>query len=273
MGEITVGDRLSYDGYSLVFEDHFDAAELDRNNWNVELHEPGWVNEEWQRYVDSGQVITLKDSKLLIRSVKTVHEDGSSEYISGRISTEHKHDFTYGIFEARLKVPEGKGYLPAFWLLAADEEKWGRWPTCGEIDIMEILGDQTKKNHGTIHYGCPHEQSQGTVTLNDGDFSRQFHDFALEWLPGLLRWYVDGTLFYETREWFSARKDGMVYPYPAPFDHDMFVILNLAVGGSWVGYPDETTDFENAVFAVDYVRVYQKTALRRSVHEKDTLFR
>ena len=249
---------LSYKGYSLVFEDGFDGPALDQSRWNVELHPPGWVNEELQEYVDSRDTITLEDSKLLIRPVKTVHRDGSVSYTSGRISTQHKYDFTYGLFEARLKVPQGKGYLPAFWLVTTDEDRYGQWPECGEIDIMEILGDRTKTNHGTIHYGLPHQQSQGTVTLDRGDFSEEFHDFALLWEPGRLRWYVDSRQFYETSQWRSAGQDGQEKPFPAPFDHDMYVILNLAVGGNWVGYPDETTDFEHTAFEVDYVRIYQK---------------
>ena len=76
---------------------------------------------------------------------------------------------TYGLFEARLRVPKGKGFLPAFWLMTTDEDRYGQWPECGEIDIMEIMGDRTGTNHGTIHYGLPHEQDQGTVTLDRGD--------------------------------------------------------------------------------------------------------
>jgi len=254
-----MGEKLSYEGYTLVFEDHFDGAALDRDHWNVELHEPGWVNEELQEYVDTPEVIRLEDSKLLIRPIKTTCADGSVTYTSGRISTQHKHDFTYGIFEARLKVPKGKGFLPAFWLMTTDEGRYGQWPVCGEIDIMEIMGDHTRTNHGTIHYGLPHEQDQGTVALTDGDFSEQYHDFALKWGLGDIRWYVDGELFHEAKQWYSSGSDGVTKPYPAPFDHDMYIILNLAVGGNWIGYPNETTDFEHAVFEVDYVRVYQKT--------------
>ncbi len=240
-------DLLSYQNYELVFEDNFDSPALDRNRWNVELHEPGWVNEELQEYVDSEENIFLRDGKLLIRPVKTVHKDGSPSYTSGRISTQHKRDFTYGLFRARLRVPKGRGFLPAFWLMTTDEDKYGQWPVCGEIDIMEVKGDQTGTNHGTIHYGLPHEENQGTLTLSQGDFSEEFHDFALLWEPEVIRWYVDGRLFHEVVQWPTA-----------PFHHNMYLILNLAVGGSWVGYPDETTDFEHAVFAVDYVRVYQK---------------
>ena len=204
-----------------------------------------------------GETVRVEGGKLLLRAVKKMDGDGRVSYTSGRVSTQWRRDFTYGIFEARMKAPQGKGLLPAFWLMTTDEERYGQWPVCGEIDIMEVLGDQTKKNHGTLHYGLPHEQVQGTVTLEEGDFSQEFHDFAVKWEPGLIRWYLDGAEFFQAEHWFSAGADGESAPFPAPFDHDMYLILNLAVGGSWVGNPDETTNFQNAVFAVDRVRVFQ----------------
>ncbi len=249
---------LSYEGYHLVFSDNFDGPTLDRTCWNVELHPPGWVNEELQEYVDNDEVIKLENGNLLLRAVKTLGKDGSVSYTSGRVSTQWKRDFTCGIFEARLKVPQGKGLLPAFWLMTTDEDKYGQWPVCGELDIMEVLGDQPRKNHGTLHYGLPHEETQGTVMLAEGDFSQAFHDFAVKWEPGCIRWYVDEKEYFRADSWFAAGSDGEKKPFPAPFDHDMYLILNLAVGGSWVGYPDETTDFHRARLAVDWVRVYQK---------------
>ena len=104
-------DLLSYQNYELIFEDNFDNPTLDRSHWNVELHEPGWVNEELQEYVDTEENISLSDGRLLIRPVKAVSEDGSVSYTSGRISTQYKHDFTYGMFEARLKV-RGRAFSP-----------------------------------------------------------------------------------------------------------------------------------------------------------------
>ena len=246
------------DGLTLVFEENFDGPELNRDVWDVELHEPGWVNEELQRYVDSPETVSLKDGRLMLRPVRRIREDGSLTYESGRISTRGRRFFTYGVFEARLKVPKGKGYLPAFWLMA-DEDVYGPWPTCGEIDIMEIMGQDSRRNYGTIHYGLPHRQQQGQLDLVQGDFGEEFHTFALSWEPGLLKWYVDGILYHKATDWYSAGKDGVLLPYPAPFNHGMYIILNLAVGGVWVGYPDESTDFDDAAFEVDYVRVWQKT--------------
>ena len=245
------------DGYRLKWRDEFNGTALNRNDWNVELHEPGWVNAELQKYVDSAENIYLKDGKLEIRPVQTKNDDGTYSYTSGRINTQGKHDFTYGIFEARVKVPEGQGYLPAFWMMPQNENLYGQWPRCGEIDIMEVMGQQTNKAYGTIHYGNPHNENQGTYNLTEGSFSESYHTFAVEWLPGEIIWYVDGVETYRTSDWFSATAGQGKLTYPAPFDQPFHVILNLAVGGSWVGNPVDAT-FESQNYSVDYVRIYQK---------------
>lgn len=240
--------------YKEVFFDDFNGEQLDRSVWNVELHEPGWVNKELQEYVDSPDNIYIKDSMLYLVPIK--HADGS--ITSGRVSTQDKKTFIYGKFEARAKVPRGKGYLPAFWLMANDENEFGQWPVCGEIDIMEVLGDVTNKNHGTLHYGNPHDQNQGSYTITEGpDFADDFHVFTCEWEPGKISWSVDGNLFYETSEWFSKHDVTGENPYPAPFDHEFYIILNLAVGGEWVGYPDEDAPVDQP-YIIDYVKVWQK---------------
>ncbi len=273
--EAVQGNDLKLDGYSLVWEDNFDGDKLNRSDWNVELHEPGWVNAEWQEYVDSEENIFIDDGKLVIRPIKTTDENGEDYYTSGRISTQNKKDFTYGVFEAKLKVPEGVGYLPAFWLMATDENVYGQWPRCGEIDIMEVHGSDPKTTYATLHYGNPHGQSQGSKTLDSGTFADDFHTYTLEWNPGEIKWYVDGFLVHTENEWFSVTEGQGEITYPAPFDQPFYMILNLAVGGSWVGYPDETTDFENARYEVDYVKVYQKESYDENVtkNEETIVFR
>lgn len=261
---VTMGNDLNLDGYSLVWEDNFDGSSLNRNDWNVELHEPGWVNEELQEYVDSEENIFFENGNLVIRPVKST-VNGKSYYTSGRISTQNKRDFTYGVFEARLKVPEGKGFLPAFWLMATDENIYGQWPRCGEIDIMEVHGSDTRTTYGTIHYGNPHRQSQATRTLRNGTFADSFHTFAVKWEPGEISWYVDGFLIHRENDWYSVTEGQGEITYPAPFDQPFYIILNLAVGGSWVGYPDRTTDFKNARYEIDYVRVWQKETYNENV--------
>ncbi|MBQ8412106.1 MAG: carbohydrate binding domain-containing protein, partial [Lachnospiraceae bacterium] len=218
---------------------------------------------------DSEENIYLEDGKLVLRPIKTVDANGNDYYTSGRVNTQNKHDYTYGIFEARLRVPEGLGYLPAFWLMATDENIYGQWPRCGEVDIMEIHGSETTTNYGTIHYGNPHGQSQGTYPLSKGSFSDDFHTFTVEWEPGKISWYVDGYLYHTESDWYSTTEGQGTITYPAPFDQPFYIILNLAVGGSWVGYPDATTDFENARYEIDYVRVYQKDSYDENVAPPD----
>lgn len=263
-GDVITGGDLSLDGYSLVWEDNFDGPALNRNDWNVELHEPGWVNAELQEYVDSEENIFFENGNLVIRPVKST-VNGKIHYTSGRISTQNKRDFTYGVFEARLKVPEGNGFLPAFWLMATDENVYGQWPRCGEIDIMEVHGSDTRTTYGTIHYGNPHRQSQATRTLRNGTFADSFHTFAVKWEPGEISWYVDGFLIHRENDWYSVTEGQGEITYPAPFDQPFYIILNLAVGGSWVGYPDRTTDFKNARYEIDYVRVWQKETYNENV--------
>ncbi|MBD5513135.1 MAG: family 16 glycosylhydrolase, partial [Lachnospiraceae bacterium] len=252
-------------GYKLVWEDDFNGDELNRDDWNVELHDPGWVNAELQAYVDTTDNISVKDGNLVIQAIK----DGD-KYTSGRINTQNKHDYTYGKFEVRAKVPSGKGFLPAFWMMPTDENYYGQWPKCGEIDVMEVMGQETNVAYSTLHFGEPHTQQQGTYKLSKGDFSKEFHVYACEWDPDEFRFYVDGNLFYTVNDWFTQKTGFGKVAYPAPYDQPFYMILNLAVGGSWVGYPDEKTQFgDNAQLVVDYVRVYQKDKYDTNVEKPD----
>ena len=195
-------------------------------------------------------------------------------YTSGRISTQNLKTFTYGRFEVKAKVPKGQGYLPAFWLMANDENVYGQWPRCGEIDCMEVMGQDTNKLYGTIHYGNPHAESQGTYTIKDGEksFSDDFHTFTCDWEPGKITWYVDGIKYHEESNWHSTTEGQGTLTYPAPFDQPFYIILNLAVGGSWVGNPNEETNFVNNPFVVDYVRVYQKDSYDENVTRPEVKF-
>ncbi len=195
-------------------------------------------------------------------------------YTSGRISTQNLKSFTYGRFEVRAKVPNGQGYLPAFWLMANDENVYGQWPRCGEIDCMEVMGQDTNKLYGTIHYGNPHAESQGTYTIEDGkeSFSDGFHTFTCDWEPGKITWYVDGKKYHEESNWHSTTEGQGTLTYPAPFDQPFYIILNLAVGGSWVGNPNEETSFVDNPFVVDYVRVYQKDSYDENVTRPEVKF-
>lgn len=265
----------TYTTADLIWEDNFNGKELNTKYWNYEAHEPGWVNAEWQSYPSQKENeetgnIYLKDGKLVIQAKKTQNEDGTYSYTSGRVNTQNKVDTKYGRFEARIKMPSGKGFLPAFWMMPTDENLYGQWPKCGEIDITEVHGSQTDTAYSTLHFGEPHTQRQNTYTLKKGDFSEEFHVYACEWEPGEIRFYIDNKLFYTVNDWFTKKEGFDEVTYPAPFDQPYYIILNLAVGGSWVGYPDETTAFgDNAQMVVDYVKVYQKDSYNEKVEKPE----
>ena len=249
------------EGYHLVWSDEFDGDELNQADWNYEVHEPGWVNEELQSYVADSRYASVKDSILTIQPVKTVNPDGSVSYVSGRVNTQGKHDYRYGWFEARVQVPKGKGFLPAFWMMPKEEDYYGPWPKCGEIDIMEVKGDQTDRCYGTLHFGEPHEQRQGFRDIKGPDYAEDYHVYAVEYEPGKITWYVDGEEYYSTGDWFSAVEGEEKRPWPAPFNQEFHVILNVAVGGVWPGDPDPDLVFdESTAMKVDYVRIFQKDA-------------
>lgn len=266
---------LSYEGYDLKWSDEFEGDALNLNDWNIETHDPGWVNNELQEYTDSSDNIYIEDGNLVLKPIKTVDSNGNVSYTSGRVNTQNKHDFKYGLFEARVKVPEGQGFLPAFWMMPTNENLYGQWPRCGEIDIMEVLGNQTDTSYGTIHYGNPHSESQGEYTLDTGSFSEEYHTFSAEWEPGKISWYVDGKRIHTENDWYSVTEGQGEVTYPAPFDQPFYVILNLAVGGNWPGNPDDTTDIANAAYCIDYVRVYQKDGYDENVTkpEKEVVLR
>ncbi|WP_318664669.1 carbohydrate binding domain-containing protein [Treponema sp.] len=255
----------SYTDDDLVWVENFDQKKLDTDNWMYEVHYPGWVNNELQSYVVSDDNIYLKDGKLIIQPLKI-----GNTYTSGRINTLGKKEFTYGRFEARLKVPRGKGFLPAFWMMPADESLYGQWPKCGEIDIMEVLGDNVNKVYGSLHFGEPHTQKQGSAQELKGNFADDFHIFAVEWEPDEMRFYVDDRCYYKTSEWFTKRSGFGEVSYPAPYDQPFYMILNVAVGGNWPGNPDEYTTFdEQAQMVVDYVKVYQKKEYNSDVKKPE----
>ncbi len=260
------------EGYHLVWEDTFNGDKLEDADWNYEAHEVGWVNHELQEYIPSDEYAFVKDGKLVIQPVKE-EKDGKVSYTSGRVNTAGKHDIKYGRIEASIKVPRGKGFLPAFWMMPTDEQYYGQWPKCGEIDIMEVLGDDTKRLYGTLHFGEPHTERQGTLELTDGDYAEEYHQFAIEWEPGEIRWYMDGELYNQTNDWFTKVQGEDEKPYPAPFNQDFHVILNVAVGGDWPGDPDDTTVFdENAAMYVDYVRFYQKDSYDENVKKPERVY-
>ena len=243
--------------WKLVWADEFDGDTLNTQKWSYMIGDgteygiSGWGNNELQYYRE--QNVKVANGVLTITAKRENIE--TSQFTSGRIRTINLGDWTYGKFEFRAKMPVGQGLWAAIWMLPTDNS-YGGWAASGEIDIMEYLGHDTARVHGTIHYGgqWPANQYRGTDYVTaDTAFHKKFHTFALEWEEGELRWYVDGELFQDLGSgmWYSSSA-----AFPAPFNRRFHLLINLAVGGNWPGSPDLTTTFPQEL-VLDYVRVYQ----------------
>jgi len=242
---------VSLAGYNMVWSDEFDGDKVDEANWTYELGNGcdiglcGWGNNELQIYTDTEENALVADGTLTI----TARED--SPYSSTRIITKDKREFRFGRIDIRAKMPKGQGIWPAIWMLGSNIDEVS-WPACGEIDIMELVGHEPQRSHGTAHWGRAGEGSQfsgNSFSLTE-EFSERFHVFTLLWKSNSLQWYVDETLFHEL-----TPDDTPGFSYP--FNNEFFFILNVAVGGNWPGEPDETTVFPQTM-EVDYIRVFQE---------------
>ena len=257
--------------WKLVWSDEFSQAEIDHSKWNFETGNwivdkdgnpvaAGWGNNEKQFYTDKNENAFVKDGKLVIRAKKEQASDqfGTYDYTSAKLTTKGTFSKTYGRYEMRAKLPTGKGLWPAFWMLP-EEDRYGGSAASGEIDIMESWGSQPNKVAGTIHYGetWPNNKYTGKdYHFAEGDGIDKWHTYAVEWEPGEIRWYVDGQLYQTQNDWYAKEANkASKYSYPAPFDQDFYLIMNLAVGGWFDGDVDETTPFP-AEMEVDYVRVF-----------------
>ena len=233
-----------------MWHDEFDGAALDLTKWVWETGGGGWGNNELEFYTARPENARVENGNLVIEA----HQEafGGRQYTSARLKTEGLAGgaWKYGRIEARIRIPRGQGMWPAFWMLGDKCEQVG-WPTCGEIDIMENIGREPARVHGTVH-GPGYSGAQGVTAAYDlraGAFADDYHVYAVEWQAGGIVWYVDSTVY------------ATVTPNNVPgtwvFDHPFFILLNVAVGGSWPGSPDSTTVFPQTMLA-DYVRVYQQ---------------
>jgi beta-glucanase (GH16 family) len=248
------------DHWQLVWADEFngpDGTHVDTAMWSVVIGGDGWGNKEREYYADELANVRLSHGQLMISATESASAHacwyGPCKYMSARLQTKAHFEQVYGRFEARIKVPQGQGLWPAFWMLGNDIDAAG-WPACGEIDVMENIGKEPDKVHGTLH-GPGYAGADGITGLYKVPagvkFADDFHVFSVEWEKDAVRFYVDDKL-YETRT-----------PADLPpgrkwaFDHPFFLLLNLAVGGTWPGDPDATTTFPQTM-QVDYVRVYRR---------------
>jgi len=248
--------RAQEAAWKLVWSDEFDGKSLDYSKWEAEVNAFGGGNHELQMYTDRKQNLRVEEGHLIIEARKDKPDISGTvrEYSSARIRSKHRGDWKYGKFEIRAKLPSGQGVWPAIWMLPTDEV-YGTWASSGEIDIMEFKGQEPNVVWGTLHYGkqWPDNKHTGTQKkLAKGNLTDDFHTYAIEWEEGVIRWYVDGELYQTQTEWTSGGGK-----FPAPFDQRFHLLLNLAIGGGFVGNPDVSTPFPRQ-FLVDYVRVYQR---------------
>ncbi len=259
-------------GYTLLWSDEFDGSDLDMDKWSYELGNwklddsgnfitGGWGNNEQEFY--TSQNTTVKDGILTIAAKKeqwTDEKQGSYDYTSARISTQHKFSVCGGKIEVRARCDSGKSLWPAIWMLPEDSA-YGGWASSGEIDIMEGWGSTPEKICGTVHFGGAWPNNKyltNDYIFAEGDSTENWHTYSIEWERGEIRWFVDGKLYSTQSEWFSEG-----FQYPAPFDQNFYIILNLAVGGAFDGIDGVHADPSifangNKNFDIDYVRVYKK---------------
>ena len=245
----------TYPDMRLLWADEFDGEDVNLRDWNFDIGDNGWGNEEWQYY--QPQNATLQEGHLVI----TAREQrvGGSTYTSTRIKTEGEVEFTYGRVDIRAALPEGQGIWPALWALGANFRQVG-WPRTGELDIMEMIGGRGRENtvHGTMHWNrgglnasYSHTYQGGSYQLDSGKFSYGFHVFSMIRSPEGVTWLVDDIPFYSYQ--FTDAPDFDAFQKP------FFLIFNIAVGGRWPGYPDDSTNFPQRL-VVDYVRVFGANA-------------
>ena len=239
----------------LIWSDEFDGSRLDYSKWECEVNAFGGGNDELQLYTDRQENVRVENGSLIIEARKEPTSMLGTErnYSSGRVRTKHRGDWKYGRFDIRAKLPEGQGIWPAIWMMPT-EQKYGAWASSGEIDIMELKGQEPNRVLGTLHFGgrWPKNRSaSGKYEMPSGKFSDDYHVFGLEWREGKMTWLIDDRPYQTMTKW-----DSEAAPFPAPFDQPFHLVLNVAVGGRFLGNPNNTTAFP-AQLKVDYVRVYE----------------
>ena len=252
----------------LIWSDEFNSATTpsapNSANWKFETGANGWGNHELETYCSYGSTQPPCDAEhpnAFVGQDGYLHivarRDDQGHYTSARLTSHGLQSFQYGRMEARIKIPKGEGFWPAFWMLGDNISKV-HWPACGELDIMENIGKQPGTIHGSIHgtgftggvIGLP------STLPDDHAFGDAFHTFGLIWSPQKIQYYVDSTANIYATFTPSSLPHGAIWPFD---DGKSFFILNLAIGGDWPGPPDATSKFPQEML-VDYVRVYAEKA-------------
>lgn len=238
----TNGDDTDYT--DLVWSDEFDtdgAPDPEKWMYNTGRGDNGWGNGEAQYYTDRSDNVSVSNGNLVITA--RAEAFGGANYTSARITTEDKLEFTYGRVDIRAKLPTGGGTWPALWMLGQDYAT-NTWPGCGEIDIMEHVGNQQNRIFSSLHFPGNSGGDAVTQSVDIDNVSDEFHEYSVIWSPETIRFFVDGERYH------TFTNDGSL-----PFNSDFFLIFNVAMGGTFGG--DIDPNFSNSSMEVDYVRVYQ----------------
>jgi beta-glucanase (GH16 family) len=230
--------------WTLIWADEFGGSVLDSTKWVTETGGWGWGNNELQYYTD-GDNLSVSNGALVIEARE--EQFGSNSHTSGKIITKNLFEIKHGKIEARLKVPLGQGLWPAFWMLGENIDVVS-WPQCGEIDVMEHINAEMSI-HGTAHWNnSGHVYDGSSAVVNPSNYQT----YTVEWNSDQIRWYLNGVQYHSLSIQNNTQS---TEEFQLPF----YLILNLAVGGDWPGYPDATTPFPSQV-EVDYVRAYKLDA-------------
>jgi beta-glucanase (GH16 family) len=258
--------------WNIVWSDEFNSNALNTNNWTFDIgngfesggyYVSGWGNNEDEYYTSDTQNVYVANGYLHIAAL--IQSTNGCNYTSGRIKSLGLYYTNYGRIEWRAQLPWGTGFWPALWMLP-ENSPYGGWPNSGEIDVMENKGNITNQEGGTIHFGGAGGNDVyfgQTYTFPGSDSVTNFHVYLLDWSTNAISWYVDGHLYETQTNWWSNMGTSTnTFPYPAPFNEPFYILMNVAIGGNYLGNP--STNEINASLPgqmlVDYVRVYEQTA-------------
>lgn len=246
--------------YQLVWSDEFDGTTLNTANWNIEVNGNGGGNQELQYYTSRPTNLRVENGILIIESHKENYQ--GKRYTSARINTMNKQTFLYGKIEARIAFPSGGGTWPAFWMMGQDYSRVG-WPACGEIDIVEHVGNEPNMNTHALHYPYKSGGNCWSVQKQHENIENQYHTYAIEWLQeeeygrDIIRFLYDGQLQAVQSETLENMDNEFFWPFNKPH----FILLNMAIGGSMGGQVNEQIFNQPIQMKVDWVRVYQRTEI------------
>jgi len=230
----------------VIYEEDFSGDELDERMWNYDVGNGcpqlcGWGNKERQYYTKNN--VYLREGKLVIQA-----RNLNGKITSGKIHTQNKIEFQYGSVEVRAKLPEGTGTWPAIWMLGSDIDEKG-WPECGEIDIMEYSGKHGSTLHTSLHTPSSHGNTINTQKSQVRELSAEFHDYRMDWTTDSISFYIDDMQLY-------SYEPTVKNPKTWPFDKPFYLIINLAIGGSFTGY-EVNTDILPQELIIDHIKITQ----------------